>query len=150
MAFPVEVERETVEPHEEASAAEALYNQRLATRSELYERPRGSESDDGAPGAGSEGEAQPDEVPDQAAADRVSALYQGLREKARAGQLKKAVAAQATKAVKKLAIRLILPYLIPALVVIGAIAAIVGLAIFLTTMLPSLPGATPGAVIPSA
>lgn len=161
MAFPGETalrDAEAVEPHEERSAAEALYARRLAAKRALYERPRlrpavqEAEGERPAPERFSPSttrispEGSLDEVSGRAGEDRVSDLYRNLRESARA-KLARAAQSKAQTAAVKWGIRLILPYLLPILAVIGVILAIVGLAVLLTTLLPA-PGASPFALPP--
>ncbi|OJI06370.1 hypothetical protein BK004_03965 [bacterium CG10_46_32] len=159
-----ESERETIESHEEESAAEQLYNQRFTDRSALYNRPPGADEQqspvEDETEEGGEQQSQPageagqsatsakgskgeqDDVQNEEGADRVSQLYQKMRVKARAKQAiaaaKEKVKKAATSAAKKFIIEAILPYVIPALIIIGVILAIGGIAIYLTTLVPGV------------
>lgn len=78
---------------------------------------------------------------------RFSEQLSRARSAARAARLaKKGAQAQAVKAAKQWAWKLILPYLLPALGIIGIILVIVGLTLFLVSMF-SAPGNPAGAAL---
>ncbi len=90
------------------------------------------------------GAEEPDEISDRGTADRVSQLYQNLREKARARGLAEAAMSKAAKTAVKMGIR---PFLLPVLAVIGVVLAIAGLGLLLISMF-SGPGVQVDAVLP--
>ena len=78
--------------------------------------------------------AEYDDVPDGTGAEsRISQMYSALRARARQAAVDKAKKA-ATQAVKRLAIKAILPYLLPILGIIGLLLLIAGFGLYLTTM----------------
>jgi len=80
--------------------------------------------------------AEYDDVPEGANQEsRISQMYGALRARARAAAVDKAKQA-ATQAAKKLAVRAILPYLLPALAIIGLLLLIAGFAFYLITLFP--------------
>lgn len=132
-----------VAPHQEASAAETLYNQRFAARSAPYGRPGLGSGSKQAPSADQGDDASGEAVAqeDAGGAEKQAGIVQQLaqlRAKARAEKAKQAVQAQATKVAARWAIRAALPWILAG---IGILLLAIGIPVLFTTLFSS--GALP-------